>query len=84
MNTVPWSAAVVRGQIAGTSENPKKSKIMVTSHPPLSTQCTNRTPVCGYGTAAAARGQIAGTSENPKKSKKNWKKLKVVDRICFN
>ena len=34
--------------------------------------------------AAAARGQIAGISENPKKSKKNWKKLKVVDRICFN
>ena len=33
---------------------------------------------------AAARGQIAGTSENPKKSKKNWKKFKVVDRICVN
>jgi hypothetical protein len=27
--------------------------------------------------AVAARGEIAGTSEN-------WKKLKVVDRICFN
>jgi hypothetical protein len=33
---------------------------------------------------AAARGQIAGTSQNPKKSKKNWKKLKVVDTICFD
>jgi hypothetical protein len=33
--------------------------------------------------AAAARGQIAGTLENPKKSKTNWKKLKVVDKICF-
>jgi hypothetical protein len=40
----------------------------------------NHAPFCG----TAARGQIVGISENPKKSKKNWKKLKVVDRICFN
>ena len=48
--------------------------------------CWNRTPVCGCGAAAvaaAARGQVAGSSENPKKSKKNWKKLKVVDRIIL-
>jgi hypothetical protein len=44
--------------------------------------CSDRTPVCGCG--AAARGQVAGTSENPKKLKKNWKKLKVGYRICFN
>ena len=47
-----------------------------------------RTPVCGcdvaaIAAAAAARGQIAGTSGKSPKVKKNWKKLKTVDRIYF-
>ena len=57
-----------------------------------------RTPVCGCdvaaiaaataaaaaaATAAAARGQIAGTLGKSQKVKKNWKKLKTVDRIYF-
>jgi len=56
----------------------------------------DRTPVCGCdvaaiaaaaaaaaATAAAARGQIAGTLGKSQKVKKNWKKLKTVDRIYF-
>ena len=42
-----------------------------------------RAPVCGCDVAAiaaAARDQIAGILEKSQRVKKNWKKLKAVDR----